>query len=627
MSRRGRHPGGRVQSDARHSRDYRPHHGTGQHQRQHRDQYGDPWPIHHHHHHHQQQQRYHPQHFHRHHQQQQHQHQHQQQQPQVRPVLHTTGGRPWTMYRQRTPPKKRGRSPGGDAAATAAACKEVAQGGGRAERGTQLTVISYNVLADSLVSFDYIPYCRTWNDAAWRARPGRIMRKVLEFRPSIVCLQEVDMDLYEAFFRKELESLGYAGAYCQRSGGKSDGCATFVLRQQAALVGEEGVAYKVQGHPVLDRLAKTSGADGVMICGDFNMTPDSALYHYMVKGAVEVDGLNRFTVSGQCESNRNMSYGQRKETDNSGILPHRESSARHQGSGCSLGSFLRPPVSAAATSGGRRPAGRGWGDRREKGKGPTHSPPPPGLRHPPPCEECSNRDDAPSTYVVAGDATSAAAAAGYRCPPGAPHGTLFAVLDPSPCRCTAAEPATGERRSDGGGGKRSAKSGGDDGDRPQEEFHRGREAYDPPVLWPSNGDKLAYRRGRGPVAHGLRLRSAYAQRGDAWGTGEPAFSSFHHMFKGTVDYIFYGECMPSEEGPPIAAHHNGQDNLPQSENPTKEEGAPVVPAGGCLRCIGVAEPPLRCDLARFGGLPSPEEPSDHILLAAMFEVTQPRGAS
>lgn len=40
----------------------------------------------------------------------------------------------------------------------------------------------------------------------------------------------------------------------------------------------------------------------------------------------------------------------------------------------------------------------------------------------------------------------------------------------------------------------------------------------------------------------------------------------------------------------------------------------------CLRCVGVAEPPLRRDLDRFGGLPSPEEPSDHILLAARFEV-------
>lgn len=81
------------------------------------------------------------------------------------------------MYRQRAPPKKRGRSPGGDTA-TAAARKEVARGGGRVGRGTQLTVVSYNVLADSLVSFDYIPYCRAWNDAAWRARPGRIMAKV-----------------------------------------------------------------------------------------------------------------------------------------------------------------------------------------------------------------------------------------------------------------------------------------------------------------------------------------------------------------------------------------------------------------------------------------------------------------
>ncbi|CAM9846707.1 unnamed protein product, partial [Hapterophycus canaliculatus] len=39
------------------------------------------------------------------------------------------------------------------------------------------------------------------------------------------------------------------------------------------------------------RTPKSSGADGVMICGDFNMTPDSALYHYMVEGAVNMDGL------------------------------------------------------------------------------------------------------------------------------------------------------------------------------------------------------------------------------------------------------------------------------------------------------------------------------------------------
>lgn len=31
----------------------------------------------------------------------------------------------------------------------------------------------------------------------------------------------------------------------------------------------------------------------MMICGDFNMTPDSALYHYMVRGSLAADGLNR----------------------------------------------------------------------------------------------------------------------------------------------------------------------------------------------------------------------------------------------------------------------------------------------------------------------------------------------
>lgn len=41
------------------------------------------------------------------------------------------------------------------------------------------------------------------------------------------------------------------------------------------------------------RLAERSDASGVVVCGDFNMTPDSALYHYMVKGELDVNHLNR----------------------------------------------------------------------------------------------------------------------------------------------------------------------------------------------------------------------------------------------------------------------------------------------------------------------------------------------
>ena len=61
--------------------------------------------------------------------------------------------------------------------------------------------------------------------------------------------------------------------------------------------------------------------------------------------------------------------------------------------------------------------------------------------------------------------------------------------------------------------------------------NRGQGVYDPPLLWPVGASKFAYSTGQGPVAHLLRLRSAYSQQADAWGTGEPAFTSYHHMFK------------------------------------------------------------------------------------------------
>lgn len=131
-------------------------------------------------------------------------------------------------------------------------------------------------------------------------------------------------------------------------------------------------------------------------------------------------------------------------------------------------------------------------------------------------------------------------AADYRCPTGAPPGTHFAVMDPAPCSCVTAEEVgaggghggNGSCQGEGGVGKR--KAGGAAGGGGHEVPQRTREPYDPPVLWPVNGDKFAYRRDRGPVAHGLRLESAYAQQGDARGTGEPAFTSYHHMFKVTA---------------------------------------------------------------------------------------------
>lgn len=97
--------------------------------------------------------------------------------------------------------------------------------------------------------------------------------------------------------------------------------------------------------------------------------------------------------------------------------------------------------------------------------------------------------------------------------------------------------------------------------------------------------------------------------------------------QGTVDYIFFGPGPSSEKEPRFASGKEGSGNSANNSSPTMAEEALLLPGSGCLRCVGVAEPPLRCDLDRFGGLPSPEEPSDHVLLAVRFEVALPSAAS
>lgn len=94
--------------------------------------------------------------------------------------------------------------------------------------------------------------------------------------------------------------------------------------------------------------------------------------------------------------------------------------------------------------------------------------------------------------------------------------------------------------------------------------------------------------------------------------------------QGTVDYIFYGPSSFLEEEPCTGSGQEGSGKAAEPISPLAGEVSPRPGDGGrsgCLRCVGVAEPPVRRDLDRFGGLPSPEEPSDHILLAARFEVT------
>lgn len=95
-----------------------------------------------------------------------------------------------------------------------------------------------------------------------------------------------------------------------------------------------------------------------------------------------------------------------------------------------------------------------------------------------------------------------------------------------------------------------------------------------------------------------------------------------------MDYMFYGPG-PLPSSSRVGNGSISDDSRMDHGNEGQGPNALVArddsqTSSGSLRCVGVAEPPLRCELGKFEGLPSPEEPSDHVLLAARFEISPPR---
>lgn len=98
-----------------------------------------------------------------------------------------------------------------------------------------LSVISYNILCDKYatkVQYGYAP-----SDAlAWDKRKLLILDELKHHDADILCLQEVDRDSFDGYFRRELALLDYRGVFWPKSRAKTmaekearlvDGCATF----------------------------------------------------------------------------------------------------------------------------------------------------------------------------------------------------------------------------------------------------------------------------------------------------------------------------------------------------------------------------------------------------------------
>uniref|UniRef100_A0A452Z0R7 Endonuclease/exonuclease/phosphatase domain-containing protein n=1 Tax=Aegilops tauschii subsp. strangulata TaxID=200361 RepID=A0A452Z0R7_AEGTS len=75
----------------------------------------------------------------------------------------------------------------------------------------------------------------------WKARSKAVLTELKSFNADLMCIQELDE--YETFYRKNMESTGYSSIYVQRSGDKRDGCGIFYKPKSVELLQKEVIHY------------------------------------------------------------------------------------------------------------------------------------------------------------------------------------------------------------------------------------------------------------------------------------------------------------------------------------------------------------------------------------------------
>ncbi|KAJ4961076.1 hypothetical protein NE237_020986 [Protea cynaroides] len=210
------------------------------------------------------------------------------------------------------------------------------------DSGDRFMVVSYNILGDTNASnhrdlYSQIPsYYMNWE-----RRKRLICKELLGLGPDIICLQEVDHyhDLFSI-----MEKEGYDGTYKQRTGDSVDGCAMLWKVNAFRLLEEESIEFKRFG--LRDNVAQLSvfemcrddsrrvlvgnihvlfnpsrgeiklaqvrlllsranflsmkwGNVPVVIAGDFNSTPQSAIYKFLSSSELNITLYDRRNLSGQ----------------------------------------------------------------------------------------------------------------------------------------------------------------------------------------------------------------------------------------------------------------------------------------------------------------------------------------
>ena len=218
---------------------------------------------------------------------------------------------------------------------------------------SQFTVVTYNLLAQSLLKSNTVLYKKTPEEYLdWNYRKKSLLEEIVfEAEADIFCFQEVEDEAYCTWFQPKLEKEGYRGIFKKRTGLQKDGCALFFREGKFELLDSERVEFRRNGVSVLDRdnvgvvallrpkgvtpsapvciatthllfnpkageikiaqlaviiaeikriVTKHSTLDQcpVILCGDFNLLPFSPLYNFLLNGSLDCTRHDATQLSG-----------------------------------------------------------------------------------------------------------------------------------------------------------------------------------------------------------------------------------------------------------------------------------------------------------------------------------------
>ncbi|KAJ8737285.1 hypothetical protein PYW07_000556 [Mythimna separata] len=129
-------------------------------------------------------------------------------------------------------------------------------GSGRDNRqgpSVKFKVLSYNLLAQYLLEGH--PYLYTDcspRDLRWKSRAARLFDEITSLEPDILCFQEVQATHLDSFFSK-FEQIGYAKIFKKKTGHRQDGCAVYFKTAMFELKGSVDVEFNQPELPILNR--------------------------------------------------------------------------------------------------------------------------------------------------------------------------------------------------------------------------------------------------------------------------------------------------------------------------------------------------------------------------------------